>query len=217
MDRAPAASHPAHADQHPASVQFKSHLPPLWIPVGLKQCIHLMFYLRAVMKFLYQLGRCDESFMSWVPETLLEYILAQCLYLSCINTQGLDEFPSSGWNSGTPSLPHLHSSSPLEYLDPSKRTWTKVLDKAAATQEFPVFRIVSHWFGWILGHYLVLLLVVFVLYCLGAGSESSHSVFAGWPHPEEQSWGSPHYPIPLYRVKEHSSHFWGIQAMRLSP
>lgn len=134
MDRAPAASHPAHADQHPASVQFKSHLPPLWIPVGLKQCIHLMFYLRAVMKFLYQLGRCDESFMSWVPETLLEYILAQCLYLSCINTQGLDEFPSSGWNSGTPSLPPLHSSSPLEYLDPSKRTWTKVLDKAAATQ-----------------------------------------------------------------------------------
>lgn len=55
---------------------------PLRIPVGLKQCIHLMFYLCAVMKFLYQLGRCDESFMSWVPETLLGYVLAQCLYLS---------------------------------------------------------------------------------------------------------------------------------------
>lgn len=82
MDCAPAASHPGHVDQHPASVQLESHLPPLRIPVGLKQCIHLMFYLRAVMKFLYQLGRCDESFMSWVPETLLGYVLVQCLYLS---------------------------------------------------------------------------------------------------------------------------------------
>lgn len=34
------------------------------------------------MKFLYQLGRWNETFMSWVPETLLGYILAQCLYWS---------------------------------------------------------------------------------------------------------------------------------------
>lgn len=82
MDHAAASWHPARADQHPASVQFKSHPPPLRIPVGLKQCIRLMFYLHAAMKFLYQLGRCDESFVSWVPETLLGYVLAQCLYLS---------------------------------------------------------------------------------------------------------------------------------------
>lgn len=59
-----------------------------------------------------------------------------------VNTQG-PGWVSLGWNSETPSLPYLHSLSPPEYLDPSKWTWTKVLDWAAATQEFPMFSSLS--------------------------------------------------------------------------
>lgn len=50
--------------------------------MGLKQCIHLMLYLRAVMKFHFKLGRCDENFMSWLPDTVLGYVSEATRYLS---------------------------------------------------------------------------------------------------------------------------------------
>lgn len=53
---------------------------------------------------------------------------ATSLFVTAWTPKGLDEFHSSGRNNETLSLPYLHSLSPPEYFDPSKWTWTKVLD-----------------------------------------------------------------------------------------
>lgn len=72
--------------------------------MGLKQCIHLVFYLCTVMKFNFKLSRCDENVMPWLPDTVLGYVLEAITCPSVFNTQRHIEKSEFRWVYKTPSV-----------------------------------------------------------------------------------------------------------------
>lgn len=214
-----------HIQPMQTSTQPLCSLSPTYIPWGSQWDWNSAFTscFICVQSWNFSISLADVMKVSCLGYQKLSWDTSWCNVFIChsINTQG------PGWVSlewmeqwNSISLPYLHSLSPPEYFDPSKWTWTKVLDWAAATQEFPIFRSLSAsdlsefwgitWFccWWCLFCTVWELEVSLVIPCLSAG----------WAHPEEQSWDSPHCPIPLYRKryrKQRYSHLKGIQAMRL--